>query len=178
MCMCQFDPRKCFSRLICRCPSEETAPKKWNDYRSIDTPWISFPVMDEIRKTGMPPNWDDETDDCGYCFMNIQCEHSSDKEVEKGRFSSCCVDCLNRVVFREVFDEETGETNWGNYEFRKDCHKRVSANFHCCGQNARLKGKLLDTRKNYRFRVRYAASGYVPAMWSSVDDPWRLQMTR
>ena len=96
-----------------------------------------------------------------------------------GKMTSSCIDCLGRVAFREKVDPVTKKTLHGDFELRKDCHKKMRGEFFCVGWNATCNDKqMLNVSTNQTFRVRYASSGFTPALWSNVTDPMRMQMTR
>ena len=162
-----------------------------NDLRLFeDSPFFSFHVLDSIRRTGLPPGCvDDDLSTCQYCFLNVQCRHCGAKKkpphVVSGiglgpdrKMLTACEDYMESVICCEKVDPVTKEPQWGEFEFRKGCHKKVRAQFYCAGSNATSKGKMLDVSVNHRFRVRYSSSGFVPALWSSVRDPLRVEMSR
>ena len=119
----------------------------------------------------------------------MQCRHGGAKKkaphVVSGvglnaerKMITACEDCMEQVIFREKVDTDTLKPKWGQFELRKGCHKKVRAQFYCAGANAVSKGKMLNVLVNYGYRVRYSSSGFVSALWSSVTDPWRMEMSR
>ena len=163
---------------MCGRPVGDTIRLEWNDFRRCDSEWISFPVLDSIRETGLPPECKNESSECRFCFLNLQCKHSASAKVRAGKMKTACVKCLDDLVFREVWNAEKEEFERGHLEFRPDASRKVHGEFFCCCADVKIRGQMLDPSKSQRFRVTYACSGYVPSMWSSVKDPLRMQMTR
>ena len=162
-----------------------------NDLRCFeDSPFFSFYVLDSIRRTGLPPGCvGDDLSTCQYCFLNVQCRHCRAKKKpphvvsgvgldESMKMLTACEDCMEKVICCEKVDPVTKQPEWGQFEFRQGCHKKVRAQFYCAGANAACKGQMVNVEVNHRFRVRYSSSGFVPALWSSVRDPLKLEMSR